>query len=229
MCKTVISVTCDCGNGPGLATRVASTAAAVVLLASTTAAAFGPAAVVVGVAVTATLLAVAIRPLRRASWWVLRNAVAPLLLLLAVTTGWYFAGGAFTARARERRKACGATYRRAGGKLATGTRTNVHWYAWPGWQRTVLRVLIVAIIAAAYAAPIATAAALAAAGAAVLGRAALLRWQATHPRTVQAIVGPPAARDEALRAVPIALTASSDVVDAELLDEPARTRTAVTA
>jgi hypothetical protein len=124
----------------------------------------------------------------KAAWWLGRRVVVPLAAGAIGLTVLYLAGTAFTPRSRERREASGATWLRPGVKVAA-TRLRVHWYAWPGWQRTAVRLGLVLVAAAAWVAPVVTAAAAATAAAGTTTAAIVRRRSMAGPRRVRAVVG----------------------------------------
>lgn len=68
----------------------------------------------------------------------------------------FLIGRPMARRARERRWLSRATYLRGGRRVAV-QRFSVHWYAWPGWQRSVARLVELGVLAAAYLWPMWTA------------------------------------------------------------------------
>jgi hypothetical protein len=102
-------------------------------------------------------------------------------------TALFLAGKAVTPRARANRRLSGARYLTPGVKVARA-RLGVHWYAWPGWQRTVVRLTMVALGVLEAWAPIVTSIG---AGIAVGGAAAVaLGQRVTRRRREQAAIGP---------------------------------------
>jgi hypothetical protein len=53
----------------------------------------------------------------------------------------FLAGLPLTDRARHLRFLSGATWLRGGGKVAVTRIEHLHWYAWAGWQRSVVRLV----------------------------------------------------------------------------------------
>lgn len=173
--------------------------------------------VVTGVAAVA-VAALAFGPTRKAAWWLTRKMLAPAVALTATAAALWLAGRSFTPRSRQRRATSGATWLRAGARVAD-SRTDVHWYAWPGWQRTVARVALLGVVTAAYLAPVITALVALLITVTVTARIAVLLWARRRDNApvlrVKAIVGYPLPRrigPAPTRALP------ADVVDAEVID-----------
>lgn len=182
-------------------------------------AAAGPTIVVVTAAATVVVAAVAFGPTRKGAWWVTRNMLAPAAALTVTAVALWLAGRSFTPRSRRRRETSGATWLRAGCRVAEDSRTDVHWYAWPGWQRTIARVALLGVVTAAYLVPVITALVALLIAVTITARIAVLLWARRRDNApvlrVKALVGYPLHRRIG-RATPRALPA--DVVDVEVVD-----------
>jgi hypothetical protein len=124
-------------------------------------------------------------PVARGLWLILK--IAGVAIVLAIL---FLAGRPALPRARRNRQLSGARYLRPGVKVAPA-RLGVHWYAWPGWQRSLARAGLLALLAAAAYAPLVTGLSVAAAllvigGVACAGRTR--RRLAIGPRKVRAEV-----------------------------------------
>jgi hypothetical protein len=124
--------------------------------------------------------------------WVAVKVGVPVARVAVVQSVRFVAGKPVLPRARRNRLASGATWLRSGAKVARA-RTRLHWYAWPGWQRSLSRVALLAVLLAAWVAPLVTAIATALVVLVASGSAATAvvrrRSAAIGPRRVRAIVG----------------------------------------
>lgn len=211
MC-TPVSTSCSCSSGGSSSSGLAAAAGVALLAAAGALAAVGPGALIVGAAAAVAAVIAWFKPTRVGAWWLLRRAVFPALAFGASVAALWIAGKPFTPAGAALRTQSGATWLRAGGKVAGETRTGAHWYAWAGWQRTAARIVMVVAAIAAWLAPYATAgvvgALLAIAAARIVTVQVIARRNAGNVRTVRAVVGTP------LR--PAALI--GNVADGELLD-----------
>lgn len=99
--------------------------------------------------------------------------------VLLVGAALFVAGRPMLPRARQRRLSSGATWLHGGARLSQ--RRAVHWYAWPGWERSAVRVALVALGVLEYLSPVAT---LLAAGSAVAATAAVALFARVRQRLV---------------------------------------------
>lgn len=165
----------------------------------------------VAVLLSTTVLVAAFGPARRGAWWLITHAVWPALVFGGFTAGLWLAGKPFTPRSTDRRKLSAATWLRPGAKVIEVTRTGAHWYAWAGWQRTLVRSVGVLFVIAAFVAPIVTACLAGSVGVLAAARLIAVRVAARRSndriRRVRAVVGRPNR----------ALAGSADAVDGELI------------
>lgn len=129
----------------------------------------------------------------KGAWWLAVRVVAPLTGLALVGSWKVVSGSPLTPRGRRLRVASGATWLRTGGKVGH-TRTRIHWYCFPGWQRTVTRLVLLSVAALAWLAPLWTGLALGLLVTALTATAttrAVRRKQAAvpGPRKVRSVVG----------------------------------------
>lgn len=126
---------------------------------------------------------------------VLAKVVFPVAVKTAIVAGRFVAGAALLPRSRGRRLESGASYLRGGAKHAT-VRLSVHWYAWPGWQRSLARLAAVTVLVALWQATLATAVLLTAVCAVIVALAVRSRLQrrASGPRRVRVLTGESRAR-----------------------------------
>lgn len=121
--------------------------------------------------------------------WVVVRALAFAVVLLAL----FVAGRPATVNATGNRMLSGAGYLHAGRRVVPA-RLNVHWYAWPGWQRTLTRLFLVALAVLTVRWPLPTAIGTAGTTGALMLTAAAVRHRRQQssigPRKVRVQVGP---------------------------------------
>jgi hypothetical protein len=137
--------------------------------------------------------------------YTIHKGVVPAAAWTAKQVARWTAGAPLTPAGARYRRASGATWRRAGVKLGT-TRLGLHWYAWPGWERAVARVVLVAVLLGVVFVPMAIVVVLAVLAAALLaavaGRVRRRRADRQLVARVACAVGAAAVPQAAIAAAP---------------------------